>query len=196
MKHFVLLTLAAVCAGAQTARPAGLYATFETSEGTIVARLYEKETPDTVRAFVGLAQGTLPWYDTTVKKFVKRPFYRNMIFHRVVPRDAIQAGDPTGAGNQPCGVKLRDEFLPGIRFDRSGRLAIANSGNPDSGGCQFFITANVAPVWNGKYTIFGQVVEGEAVVAKISRMPVRDEKPVTPVKLIAVTIARVMPEKR
>ena len=80
---------------------------------------------------------------------------------------------------------MRDEFLPGLRFDRSGRLAMANSGKPDSGGCQFFITANVAPQWNGKYTIFGQVVEGLDVVTKISRVPVRGDKPVTPVKLIA-----------
>src|SRR3954464_10758710 len=195
MKHLVLFTIAAACA-AQAPRPAGLYATFQTSEGTIVARLFEKETPDTVRSFVGLAQGTTPWYDTTTRKFVKRPFYHDMVFHRVVPRDAIQAGDPTGVGNAPCGVKLRDEFLPGLRFDRSGRLAVANSGQPDSGGCQFFITSNVAPVWNGKSTIFGQVVEGQAVVDKIARVPVRDEKPLTPVKLISVTIERIKPEKR
>src|SRR5215208_5994185 len=103
MRHLVVLTALAASASAETARPPGLYATFETSEGTIVARPYEKETPNTVRAFTGLAQGTLPWYDTTVKKFVKRPFYRDMIFHRVLPRDAIQAGDPTGQGNMPCG---------------------------------------------------------------------------------------------
>ena len=203
MRHLaILIPLAAGAialaagAAAQTGRTAGVYATFETSEGVIVARLYDKETPDTVRTFIGLAQGNIQWYDTTAKKFVKRPLYRDMIFHRVVPRDAIQAGDPTAVGNAPCGIKQRDEFLPGLRFDRSGRLALANSGEPDSGGCQFFITANVAPQWNGKYTIFGQVVEGLDVVAKISRVPVRGDKPVTPVKLIAVTIERVMPAKR
>jgi len=196
MRHLAIFMALAAAAAGQAPRPAGIYAVFETSEGTIVARLYDKDTPNTVRAFVGLAEGTLPWYDTAVKKLVKRPFYRDMIFHRVVPRDAIQAGDPTGEGNQPCGIKQRDEFLPGLRFDRAGRLALANSGDPDSGGCQFFITANVAPQWNGKYTIFGQVVEGQDVVAKISRVPLRGDKPVTPVKLIAVTIERVMPAKR
>jgi cyclophilin family peptidyl-prolyl cis-trans isomerase len=178
-------------AAAQTPRPAGLYAIFRTSEGEIVARLYEKETPDTVRTFVGLAQGTTPFYDIKTKKFLKRPFYQDLTFHRIVPRDAIQAGDPTGVGNAPCGIKLRDEFLPGLRFDRAGRLAIANTGQPDSGGCQFFITANVMTVWTGKYTIFGQVVEGMDVVIKISRVPVRDEKPITPPKLMSVTIERV-----
>ena len=196
MRHVAILIAAAFCSAAETARTPGVYATFETSEGTIVARLYDKETPNTVRTFTSLADGTLPWYDTTVKKFVKRPFYRDMTFHRVVPRDVIQSGDPTGQGNQPCGIKQRDEFLPGLRFDRPGKLAIANSGDPDSGGCQFFITANIAPQWNGKYTIFGQVVEGQDVVTKISRMPVRGDKPVTPVKLIAVTIARITSEKR
>jgi cyclophilin family peptidyl-prolyl cis-trans isomerase len=196
MKSLALLIAAAACAAGQPARQPGLYATFETSEGAIVARLYEKEVPNTVRTFVGLAEGRIQWFDSTTKQFVKRPFYQNMIFHRVVPRDAIQAGDPTGMGNQPCGIRLRDEFLPGLRFDRSGRLAVANGGEPDTGGCQFFITANVAPQWNGKYTIFGDVVEGQDVVSKISRVPVREEKPITPVKLIRVTIERIEKAKK
>lgn len=195
MKYLALLTLAAACA-AQTPRRSGLYATFETSEGTIVTRLYEKETPNTVRTFVGLATGTLPWFDATTKKFIRKPFYNGLTFHRVMPREVIQAGDPTGVGTYNCGIKLRDEMLPGLRFDKAGRLAVANSGTPDSGSCQFFITANVASPWNGKYTIFGEVVEGQDVVAKISRLPVREEKPVTPVRLIAVTIERVKSEKR
>jgi len=181
----------AACAAAQTPRPPGVYALFETSEGAFAARLFEKETPMAVRTFIGLAEGTIAWYDPAVKKLVKRPLYQDITFHRIVPRDAIQAGDPTGLGAHNCGIHLRDEFLPGLRFDRPGRLAIANSGQPDSGGCQFFITANIATTWTGKYTIFGQVVEGQDVVHKISRVPVRDEKPVTPVKLIRVSIERV-----
>jgi cyclophilin family peptidyl-prolyl cis-trans isomerase len=196
MKHLILTVLAVVCAAAQTTRPPGTYAIFNTSEGSIVARLHEKETPTTVRNFVGLAEGTVAWRDPESRKLVKQPLYRDITFHRVVPRDAIQAGDPTGIGSYNCGVSVADEFLPGLRFDRAGRLAMANSGAPDSGGCQFFITANVAPQWNGKYTIFGQVVEGQEVVAKISRAPSQDEKPLTPVKLVSVTIERIKPEKR
>jgi len=49
-------------------------------------------------------------------------------------------GDPTGTGAHNCGTKLPDEFLPGLRFDRAGRLAIATAGRRNSGGCQFFIT--------------------------------------------------------
>jgi peptidyl-prolyl cis-trans isomerase A (cyclophilin A) len=196
MKRFALLLVFAACASAQAPRPPGLYAIFHTSEGTIVAKLYDKETPTTVANFVGLAQGTIAWHDPKTHKMVKRPLYNDITFHRVIPHDVIQAGDPTGLGTHNCGVTVRDEYLPGLRFDRPGRLAMANSGNPDSGGCQFFITANVASPWNGKYTIFGQVVEGEDVVEQISRMPVRGDRPVTPVKLISVEIERIKPEKR
>ena len=114
----------------------------------------------------------------------------------MIPHDVIQAGDPTGLGTHNCGVTIRDEYLPGLRFDRAGRLAMANTGNPDSGGCQFFFTANVETPWNGKYVIFGQVVEGQDVVEKIARAPVRNEKPITPVKLLSVEIERIKPVKR
>ena len=145
--------------------------------------------------WVRTPQGTIAWVDPQTHKRVKRPLYQNITFHRVVPHEIIQAGDPTGLGTHNCGFTIRDEFLPGLRFDRSGRLAMANSGSPDSSGCQFFITSNVESQWNGKYTIFGQVVEGQDVVDKIAAVRVRDEKPVTPVKLIAVTIERVKPVK-
>src|SRR3954453_21035803 len=191
MKQLGLIFALALSALAQTPRPAGLYAIFRTSEGAFTARLYEKETPGAVQTFVGLAQGTIAWLDPQTHKKVKRPLYQNITFHRVIPHDIIQAGDPTGLGTHNCGFTIRDEILPGLRFDRSGRLAMANSGSPDSGGCQFFITSNVASPWNGKYTIFGQVVEGIDVVEKISRLPVKGDKPVNPVKLMGVTIERV-----
>ena len=191
MKHLALSLALVVFARAQAPRPAGLYAIFQTSEGTFSVRLFEKETPGTVQNFVGLAQGTTAWLDPQTHKKVKRPLYQNITFHRVVPHDIIQAGDPTGLGTHNCGFTIRDEFLPGLRFDRSGRLAMANTGSPDSGGCQFFITSNVESQWNGKYTIFGQVIEGQNVVDKLANVRVREEKPVTPVKLINVMIERI-----
>jgi len=169
----------------------GLYAIFNTSEGAITARLYEKDTPGAVANFVALAQGTKPWRDPKTGAMVRRPLYDNITFHRVIPGEAIQSGDPTATGAHNCGVTISDEFLPGLRFSAPGRLALANNGNPDSGGCQFFITAQQMPFWNGKYTIFGEVVAGLDVVARISRMPVKGEKPVDPVKLINVSIQRV-----
>src|SRR3954453_6886445 len=195
MKHLALIFALAACAAGQSKPPAGVYAVFQTSEGAFTARLYEKETPGTVQTFVGLAQGTISWLDPQTHKKVKRPLYQNITFHRVMPHEIIQAGDPTGLGTHNCGFTIRDELLPGLRFDRSGRLAMANTGSPDSGGCQFFITSNVASQWNGKYTIFGQVVDGQNVVDKIASVRVHEEKPVTPVKLISVTIERVKPVK-
>jgi cyclophilin family peptidyl-prolyl cis-trans isomerase len=162
--------------------------------GKITARLYEKDTPNTVENFVALAQGTRPTRDPKTRTLVKRRLYENITFHRVVPDMAIQAGDPTGTGSHDCGFRIRDEILPGLRFDSAGKLAMANTGEPDSGGCQFFITSNAVREWTGKYTIFGTVVEGQDVVLKINRAKLRGDKPVDPVKLIGVTIERIGPE--
>ena len=80
------LTLLAAAALAQKPEAAdkplkpGLYAVFETSEGTITAELYEKYTKNSVRTFVGLAQGTLPWLDPVTHKMVRRPLYNNTRF--------------------------------------------------------------------------------------------------------------------
>lgn len=191
-----LLCLAA-CLPAQKPPPNGLYAIFETSMGTFKARLYEKDTPIAVADFVGLAQGTRPWRDPNTQRMVRRPLYNNLIFHRVVLDSIIQAGDPTGTGKHNCGFTIRDEFLPGLRFDRAGKLAMASTGAADSASCQFFVTVSPAPQWDGKYTIFGTVVEGQDVVDRINHVRTDDnEKPVTPVKLISVLIERVGPEPK
>ena len=189
MTRFALIFLALVAAAQQ--RPDGLYANFNTSMGTIVAKLYERDTPNTVRNFVALAQGETATRDPKTGKMAKRVLYNNITFHRVVRGEMIQAGDPTGTGSHDCGVTIPDEFLPGLRFDDGGKLAMANTGAADSGGCQFFITADSMRVWNGKYTIFGVVVEGRDVVSKINHAAVRGDRPVDPVKLINVTIERI-----
>jgi peptidyl-prolyl cis-trans isomerase A (cyclophilin A) len=200
MKTIAVFTLLAGAAWAQASadqapslKP-GLYAIFNTSEGSITTRLFEKDTPIAVQNFVALAEGTKAWRDPKTGALVKRPLYDNITFHRVIPGEMIQSGDPTGTGSHNCGVTIRDEFLPGLRFFRSGRLAVANTGNADSGGCQFFITNESVPRWDGKYTIFGEVVAGQDVVSKISHAPVHGEKPVDPAKLVSVTIQRVGPE--
>jgi len=191
---FVFNTLIATGGFCQTPRKPGLYAVFNTSMGTITAQLYDKDTPNTVKSFVGLATGTKAWMDPETHKAVKRPLYSNITFHRVVSGEMIQAGDPTGKGTHNCGFTIMDEYLPGLRFDRAGKLAMANTGNPDSGGCQFFITVGPMPQWSGKYVVFGQVVAGMDVVERINHAPGHDDKPVTPVKLIGVTIEREGPE--
>lgn len=185
-----LISLAALEAQSPPLKP-GLYAVFRTSQGTITARLYEKYTPVAVRNFVGLAQGTKAWKDPKTGKPVKRPLYDNITFHRVLPGIMIQSGDPTATGSHDCGIAIRDEFLPGLQFQRAGKLAVANTGNPDSGGCQFFITTDAMPQWTGKYTIFGEVVSGLEVANKISHAAVKGDRPVDPAKLIGVSIERI-----
>ena len=170
----------------------GLYAVFDTPQGSFPAVLYEKYTPLAVNNFVGLATGVKPWWDPKVKGWVKRAMFNGITFHRIVREEMIQSGDPTGLGTHNCGFTIRDEFLPGLMFDRPGRLAVANTGKPDSGACQFFITDQAVPSWNNKYTIFGQVVSGQAVVSKLNRVRTVGEKPVEPVLLNRVTIRRVV----
>jgi len=175
-------------------RADGLYATFKTSEGTFVARLFEKDTPRTVRTFVNLANGVQKTIDAKTHGQVQRRFYDGITFHRVVHDEMIQAGDPTGVGNHGCGVHLDDEILPGLRFDTAGKLAVANAGEPNTGGCQFFVTVSPMSPWNGKYTVFGAIVDGMKVVNTINHMPAREDRPINPVQLISVTVERVGPE--
>lgn len=189
-----LISFAAILDAQHTLKP-GLYAVFRTSEGNITAKLYDKYTPVAVRNFVGLAQGTKAWKDPKTGAMVKRPLYDNITFHRVLP-EMIQSGDPTGTGKHNCGFTIPDEFLPGLRFDQAGKLAVANTGNADSGACQFFITTEAMPQWTGKYTIFGEVVSGLEVAQKISRERVQGDRPVNPAKLLGVTIERIEPEKK
>jgi peptidyl-prolyl cis-trans isomerase A (cyclophilin A) len=191
-----LIAIVQILRAQSTSLKPGLYAMIRTSEGLITAKLYEKETPIAVRNFVALAEGTKAWKDPKTGAMVKRPLYENITFHRVIPGLVIQSGDPTGTGSHGCGVTIPDEFLPGLRFDRSGRLAVANTGNPDSGGCQFFITTDTMSQWTGKYTIFGEVVSGLEVATKISHGRVRGDRPVEPAKLLGVTIQRIGPDPK
>ena len=144
--------------------------------------------------FVALAQGAKATRDPKTGAMVKVPLYDNIIFHRVLPGVMIQSGDPTGTGTHNCGFTIHDEFLLGLRFDSAGKLAVANTGAPNSGGCQFFITAGPMREWDGKYAIFGVVVDGQDIVDKIAGARVHGDRPVNPVKLIHVKIERVGPE--
>jgi peptidyl-prolyl cis-trans isomerase A (cyclophilin A) len=192
-----VILAAAATAMAQTAAPTsandtpqyppGLYAVITTSVGAITARLFENEAPKTVRAFMGLALGSQPWLDPKTRKPATHPLYQNLIFHRVIPDFMIQTGDPTETGAHNCGFTLPDEFVDSLKFDRPGRLAMANAG-PGTAACQFFITEDPYPTGNGHYTIFGQVVNGQPLVAKISHV-LRDDRdrPRIPTKLIKIT---------
>ena len=182
---------APAAAPAVPARDPGLYATFNTSMGPIVCILYEKESPITVKNFVALARGGKPWTDPKTGQKVTRALYSGTIFHRVIPGFMIQGGDPMGNGTGDGGLTpIPDEFDPSLKFDKPGRLAMANAG-PKTGTCQFFITDSTPAHLNGKHTIFGQVIEGQDLVTKIAAVP-RDptDKPKTPVKIVSIKITR------
>ncbi len=150
-------------------RPSGTYAVLETSQGSIVVRLFEKEAPETVANFVGLAEGTKEFRDPRSGQKVKRPFYDGLTFHRVIPDFMIQGGCPLGNGTGDPGYKFPDEFHASLRHNRSGKLSMANSG-PNTNGSQFFITVAPTPWLDKRHTIFGEVVEGQDIADKISKV--------------------------
>ena len=177
------------------ARDPGLYLTFQTSMGDIHCKLYEKEAPLTVKTIVGLATGKQSYVHPTTKKTVTgQRFYDGLTFHRVIPYFMIQGGDLLGTGyGDPTGpgFPFKDEFVPSLRFDAPGRLAMANAG-PNTNGAQFFITDARTPELNDKHTIFGQC-EDLKIIRAIARVPAKDETPVTPVVIRAVQVERVGP---
>jgi cyclophilin family peptidyl-prolyl cis-trans isomerase len=168
-------------------------AVFETTAGTLRCKLFEKETPITVKNFIDLATGARDWTNpVSHAKKHNTPLYDGTIFHRVIPEFMIQGGDPAGNGTGDPGYKFQDEFLPGLLFDRPGRLAMANSG-PNTNGSQFFITEVPTPHLNGRHTIFGQCDEASVTLVKqIARMSAdpSNNRPFRPVKIVHLTIDR------
>jgi peptidyl-prolyl cis-trans isomerase A (cyclophilin A) len=170
---------------------AGTYARFDTTEGTFTARLFDKEAPNTVANFVGLAEGTKEWRDPASGERRKQPFYDGIIFHRVINGFMIQGGDPLGQGTGGPGYTFADEFHPKLRHDRAGILSMANAG-PNTNGSQFFVTLGPTPHLDNRHSVFGEVVEGLDVVKKIGAVPTgRQDRPMTPVVINKLTIERV-----
>lgn len=161
-----------------------LYAIFETSMGIIVCELFEKESPKTVKNFVELAKGKKEWVDPKTGQKVKSQFYNGLIFHRVIPNFMIQGGCPIGNGQGGPGYEFEDEYNPTLKFDKPGKLAMANKG-PNTNGSQFFITEAPTPWLENRHTIFGEVIKGLDVVKKIANMP-RDSKTDKPLKDVVI----------
>jgi cyclophilin family peptidyl-prolyl cis-trans isomerase/HEAT repeat protein len=131
----------------QRPRAAQARVRLETKRGTIVLQL-------------GHAAGTVENF----VKLVRRGFYDGLTFHRVVPDFVVQGGDPRGDGSGGPGWTIPCEINP-VRY-REGTVGMALSG-PDTGGSQFFIALSPQPHLDGRYTVFGQVVEGMEVVRAI-----------------------------
>lgn len=176
------------------ARPDGLYVTFDLSHaakpvGKVVARLYEKESPVTVKNFVDYARGAKPFIDPKLKRKVTRPLYNGLTFHRVIPDFMIQGGDPLGTGMGGL-EPIVDENHPSLSFNRAGLLAMANAG-PGTGSCQFFITEKATPWLDGRHSIFGEVIEGQDLVSSLARVPRGQmDRPNDPIVMTKVTVTR------
>jgi peptidyl-prolyl cis-trans isomerase A (cyclophilin A) len=172
-------------------RSPGTYAVFDTSEGRIVCRLFEKDAPRTVSNFIDLAEGQREWTHPVTGRKSKDRLYDGTVFHRVIPDFMIQGGDPAGTGMGGPGYQFEDETKGSPhRFDRPGKLAMANAG-PNTNGSQFFITVAPTTWLTGKHTIFGEVVEGQDIVDKITQVArSRQDRPQKDVILKLLTIER------
>ena len=130
----------------------------ETSKGSIKVEVFKKDAPATSENFLDL---------------VNKGFYNGLSFHRVVPGFVIQGGDPLGNGtgnyvDPKTGATryLRLETSPNLLHDK-GALAMARANDPNSASCQFYITLDAQPALDGKYAVFGKVLEGQNVVDSI-----------------------------
>ncbi|MGH9671140.1 MAG: peptidylprolyl isomerase [Terriglobales bacterium] len=173
-------------------RQPGTYAIFDTTEGKIVCRLFEKDAPKTVANFIELAEGKREWTHPVTRQKSKDRLYDGTIFHRVIPTFMIQGGDPAGTGFGGPGYEFADETKGSLhKFDKPGKLAMANAG-PNTNGSQFFITVAATDWLTGNHTIFGEVVEGQAVADKISKVARgAQDKPAKEVRISSLTIERV-----
>lgn len=131
-----------------------MIAVIETNMGMIKLKFYPDVAPNHCRNFIRLARDD---------------FYNNLIFHRVIKGFMIQGGCPDGTGMGGPGWNVEAEFSQ--RKHLKGTLSMARSADPNSAGSQFFICLEPQPGLDGKYTVFGQVIEGQDVVDKIGDLP-------------------------
>jgi peptidyl-prolyl cis-trans isomerase A (cyclophilin A) len=173
-----------------------LYATFDTTMGSLVVELFWEKAPNTVTNFVQLAEGTKEWTDPNTGKKEKKSLYNGTIFHRVIPDFMIQGGDPLGNGTGGPGFRFEDEFHPSLKHDGPGVLSMANSGR-NTNGSQFFITEKETPWLDRKHSIFGRVTTGLELIPKITRVEKSDgeggSRPKVDIVLRSVTIGRGAP---
>ncbi len=134
-------------------------ATVKTTAGTFDIALDAATAPQTVNNFVFLAN---------------KGFYHCVIFHRVIPGFMDQTGDPTGTGQGGPGYTIPDEYPPKASNPNDqyplGSVAMANTGQPHTGGSQFFIVAGAeGESLPNTYTLFGTVTSGMNVVNTINQ---------------------------
>jgi len=149
-------------------------ARWHTSMGDFEVTLREDLVPITVGNFVDLTNAN---------------FYDNLIFHRVISNFMIQDGCPLGTGYGGPGYTIPDEFHPDINYDEPYVIGMANTGAPNSGGSQYFITVEPTSWLNGGYSAFGHVTLGSDIVENISEVPTDgNDKPITDVVIDSIRI--------
>ncbi len=147
-------------------------ATLHTEKGDIVIELAADKAPLAVNSFIFLARNG--WFDTVT-------------FHRVVAGFVAQAGDPSGTGYGTPGYAFKNE-ISDLKFDAPGVVGMANAG-ADSNGSQFFITYAAQPTLDGKYTVFGHVIQGMDVATSLTpRDPSQSGNLPPGDKILSVTI--------
>ena len=149
-----------------------------TSLGDITLTLEPELAPEHVRSFLKLVQ--TGWYDHTV-------------FHRIIPGFVVQGGMSQGrAGNE---MHYADKWIRPLKGEFSqtrkhirGVLSMARTNDPDSALTSFFIVLAPAPSLDGKYSIFGKVVDGFETLDKMAAAPRNGEVPIERIELIEATI--------
>jgi cyclophilin family peptidyl-prolyl cis-trans isomerase len=127
-------------------------ATIKTVHGNVSFKFYPKHAPNTV---------------TRVIELMQKGFYDGISFHRVVANFVVQGGDPTGTGMSGSGKNLKAEFNA-IQHIK-GTVAMARSQDVDSADSQFYLALTTLPHLDGKYTVFGQVIDGFEILEKITQ---------------------------
>ncbi len=164
-------------------------AVFNTNKGVIEIELFEDKMPITTGNFIKLAE---------------EKFYDGIKFHRVIDGFMIQAGDPNTKGNDVLsygtggpGYTVQDEFVADpLLSNVRGTIAMANTGQPNSGGSQFFINTvdNLGldfdkEPFSSKHPVFGRVIKGLDIVDAISAVDVgQRDLPVEPVVIESIEI--------
>jgi len=147
----------------------------KTSKGDIELELFENEAPNTVANFISL---------------VEKGFYNGTPFHRVLPTFMAQGGDPTGTGRGGPGYTIPCEcYRPDFRVHFRGSLSMAHAGR-DTGGSQFFLTFRPTRHLDGRHTVFGRVVKGIEVLAKIQRRDPENPQGPDPDKIVEAKVLR------
>ncbi len=137
------------------------------------------------RVTILLRPDIAPKHVERVKKLTREGFYDGIVFHRVIPGFMAQTGDPTGTGTGGSSYPdLPAEFSNTATFER-GTVGAARSSDPNSANSQFFIDLAPASFLNGKYTIWGQVIDGMGAVNKIKP----GEPPSNPDKIVKMQVA-------